>query len=181
MDDKESELDVHLREFDKIKAEQQARIAFRDNLVYVTLVSYGAVISFAEKDNHTALLVLPWISIILGWNYLINDEKVSSIGRYVRLSLSERIATLIGGVKSEDILGWETAHRSDKRRKRRKIEQLIIDQFIFVISGLAALCAYWLLVPDATCTLRLVVLVEGLLLCALAIEIALYADLASGR
>jgi hypothetical protein len=181
MDEKESELDVHLREFDKIKVEQAARIAFRDNLVYVTLVSYGAVISFAAKDNHIALLVLPWISIILGWGYLVNDEKVSSIGRYVRLALTTRIASLIQGTKPEELFGWEIAHRSDRRRRRRKIEQLIIDQFIFVVSGIAALVAYWLLVPDAPCSLRLVVLLEALLLCALSIEIVLYADLKSGR
>jgi hypothetical protein len=62
MDDTRSVLDVHLREYDKIKVEQAARIAFRDNLVYVTLVSYGAVMAFAAKDNHFALLILPWVS-----------------------------------------------------------------------------------------------------------------------
>lgn len=105
MDDIQPTLDVHLHEFDKIKVEQAARIAFRDNLVYVTLVSYGAVMAFAAKDNHLALLILPWVSVVLGWGYLVNDEKVSAIGRYVRLSLSARIAALLGSAKADDIFG----------------------------------------------------------------------------
>jgi hypothetical protein len=174
-------LDIHLREYDKIKVEQTARIAFRDNLVYVTLVSYGAVIAFAAKDNHAALLVLPWVSIILGWGYLVNDEKVSSIGRYVRLDLSMRIASLVGHAKAEELFGWEIAHRSDFRRRRRKLEQLAVDEIIFVFSGLVALVAYLFLAADAHWTLRAVVGFEFVLLVALGVEIALYADLKSGR
>ena len=50
MTDKNPMLDVFLREYDKVKGEQAARIAFRDNLVYVTLVSYGAVISELSRS-----------------------------------------------------------------------------------------------------------------------------------
>lgn len=181
MDDIQPILDVHLREFDKIKVEQAARIAFRDNLIYVTLVSYGAVVAFAAKDNHLALLILPWVSLILGWGYLVNDEKVSAIGRYVRLSLSTRIAALLGRANADDIFGWEVAHRSDPRRKRRKIEQLIIDEIIFVFSGFAALIAFWVVDPGAYWMLRVIAAFESVLLIVLGIEIILYADLKSGR
>src|SRR5665213_237934 len=67
MSDKRTKLDIHLLEFEKCKAEQMARIAFRDNLVYVTLVAYGGIVAFAAKDNHLALLVLPWVSLVFGW------------------------------------------------------------------------------------------------------------------
>jgi hypothetical protein len=30
------------------------------------------------------LLLLPPVSLILGWTYLANDEKISTIGRYIR-------------------------------------------------------------------------------------------------
>jgi len=121
MSDKRTKLDIHLLEFEKCKAEQMARIAFRDNLVYVTLVAYGGIVAFAAKDNHLALLVLPWVSLVLGWGYLVNDEKVSAIGRYVRIDLTNQIAALVGvETKPEELFGWEVAHRNDARRKRRK-------------------------------------------------------------
>ena len=147
----------------------------------MTLVSYGAVISFAAKDNHAALLVLPWVSIILGWGYLVNDEKASSMGRYVHITLSERIAALLKVSNADDLFGWEIAHRSDPRRLRRKIEQLIVDQIIFVFSGYVAIIAYCVLVPEAPRLLLIIAGIEGVLLAALALEIALYADLKKGR
>jgi len=94
MSESKTELDIHLHEYEKCKVEQMVRISFRDNLVYATLAAYGAIVAFAAKDNHLALLVLPWVSIVLGWGYLVNDEKVSAIGRYIRIDLTNRISTL---------------------------------------------------------------------------------------
>jgi hypothetical protein len=173
-------IDVHLIEFDKIKAEQFGRIGFRDNLVYITLVAYGAIGSFAIQDNHLALLILPWVSLILGWNYLVNDEKVSAIGRYVRHQLAAKIASNLGASR-DDILGWEVEHRSDSRRFRRKVEQLIIDEVIFVFSGIAAVIGFWFMDSDANIGLRIISALELLMLCALGIEIIVYADWKSGR
>lgn len=181
MDNPRTEIDIHLREYEKCKAEQIARIAFRDNLVYVTLAAYGAVIAFAVRDNHLALLILPWVSIVLGWGYLVNDEKVSGIGRYVRIELTNRVAALCNVTKPEELFGWEIAHRSDLRRKRRKLEQLAVDMITFVLSGFAALAAFWVLDPGSQYLLKAVVIVEALLLLFLGIEIIVYADLKSGR
>lgn len=71
-------LDIHLREFDKLKSEQIARIGFRDNLIYVTIVAVGGILSFALTSlaNYNALLLVPWATLILGWTYLVNDEKI---------------------------------------------------------------------------------------------------------
>jgi hypothetical protein len=175
------ELDVHIREYEKCKIEQMARISFRDNLVYVTLAAYGAIVSFAAKENHFALLVLPWASIVFGWGYLVNDEKVSAIGRYIRIDLTDRIAGLIPGKKPDDLFRWEIVHRSDPRRRRRKYEQFSIDLITFVLSGFAALAAFWIIDPDPRCSLKVVVVVEGILLLVLGIEFFIYADFKSGR
>jgi hypothetical protein len=181
MNGSRTEIDVHLCEFEKCKVEQMARIAFRDNLVYVTLASYGAIIAFAAKDNHLALLVLPWVSLVLGWGYLVNDEKVSAIGRYIRIDLTNRVAPLINVQNPEEIFRWEVVHRSDPRRFRRKLQQLVIDMITFVLSGFAALAAFWILDPGTQCLLRAVAGVEALLLLVLGIEFFSYADLKSGR
>ena len=177
----QTEIDIHLREYEKCKVEQMARIAFRDNLVYVTLAAYGAIVAFAAKDNHLALLVLPWVSIVLGWGYLVNDEKVSAIGRYVRIDLTNRIAPLAGVAKPEDLFGWEIVHRSDPRRRRRKFEQLVVDEITFVLSGFVALVIFCVLDPGAQPLLNAVVIIEALVLLFLGIEIYVYADLKSGR
>ena len=54
MNDKGAILDVFLAEYNTLKAEQSARIGFRDNLLYVTLGVFGATVSFAVSDpSHT--------------------------------------------------------------------------------------------------------------------------------
>ena len=86
-------LKVWLMEYDKLKVEQIQRIGFRDNLLYTTLGLFGAVVSFAVSNaaNSYALLVIPWVCLVLGWTYVVNDEKISAIGRYIRLTLVEKV------------------------------------------------------------------------------------------
>jgi hypothetical protein len=152
-------------------------------MLYVTLGVFGGILSFAlsGKSNYYALLIIPWVCLILGWTYLVNDEKITAIGRYIRLTLVEKIKEYTGHSDIESIFGWEIAHRSDRRRSRRKIEQLIIDEITFVASGLSCLVAFWWLVPQPNWPIVLLVLVEMVLLIFLGVEIVLYADLAKGR
>ncbi len=136
MNDEQKEiLEIYLQEYDKLKNEQTERIGFRDNLIYVTLVVFGGILAFAlgEQVNPYALLVLPWATLVLGWTYLVNDQKISAIGKYIRIKLVNKVNVLTAKAGAdieeiESIFGWEIEHRSDKRRKRRKIEQLIIDE-----------------------------------------------------
>jgi hypothetical protein len=183
-------LDVYLQEHNQLKQEQGQRIGLRDNLLYATLGVYTAILGFAldKASNFYALLVLPWVSLVLGWTYLVNDQKISEIGRYIRYQLTDRIAeALSDSLDAPPILEWETAHRNDSRRERRKLEQLLIDQVAFVCPGLVALGSFivwggWrsLHFPLAT-ALQLLVGVEALLLLGLGLEIFLYADLTKGR
>ena len=182
-DDKKGMLDVYLQEYEKLKDEQTQRIGFRDNLLYVTLGVFGTVVTFAvsNKANYYALLVIPWVCLILGWTYLVNDEKITALGRYIRLTLVEKIKQHTGNTDTESIFGWEIAHRNDQRRKRRKIEQLIIDEITFVFSGIAGLVAFWLLVSQPHWAIQVLCWIELVLLVILGIEIIIYADLAKGR
>jgi hypothetical protein len=176
-------LKVWLAEYEKLKAEQAQRIGFRDNLLYVTLAIFGVIIPTAISDptKYYALLVIPWICLILGWTYLINDEKISAIGRYIRLTLVEKVQQKTGHPDVESLFGWEIAHRSDPRRSRRKIEQLIIDEITFVLSGILALAVFFLLVPKAALAVYILGGFELILLLVLGWEIIIYADLAKGR
>ncbi|VEP12175.1 conserved membrane hypothetical protein [Hyella patelloides LEGE 07179] len=184
-------LQVYLDEYGKLKEEQAQRIGFRDNIIYVTLGLFGGVLSFAlsDKTHLYALLVIPWICLILGWTYLVNDEKISAIGKYIRLTLSKKIYETTKNTTPEEniqmdlesIFGWETAHRSDKRRKKRKIEQLIIDQITFVLSGIIALFTFWFSASNIAVVTHILCAIELVTLIALGVEIFMYADLAEGR
>ncbi len=181
MDRQQQILEIYFKEYDKLKSEQAQRIGFRDNLLYVGL--FGTIITLAVSNqaNHYALLVIPWVCLILGWTYLINDEKITAIGRYIRYTLTEKVKEQTGHTDIESIFGWETAHRSDDRRKRRKIEQLIIDEITFVLSGIIAVVCFWLLVSNPPLAVNILALIEILLLLVLGVEIVIYADLAKGR
>jgi len=172
-------LKIWLLEYDKLKAEQTQRIGFRDNLLYVTLGLFGTIVSFAASNsaNYYAFLILPWASLILGWTYLVNDEKISAIGRYIRLTLVEKIKEKSGHADVESLFGWEIAHRSDPRQ----IEQLIVDEITFVLSGIITLISFWALVPGTPLAINILGGVELLLLLILGWEIIVYADLAQGR
>lgn len=182
MTDTSNLIQVYLQEYQTLKAEQTARIGFRDNLLYVTIAVFGGILSFTlANKNYYALLIVPWVCLILGWTYLVNDEKISALGRYMRYDLTERIAKLASQTNIDGIFGWETSHRNDSNRKRRKIEQLIIDQLTFVFSGIISLLAFWILSTNITAILWLLSIVELLLLIGLSLEIIVYADLAKGR
>ncbi|MFH8370047.1 hypothetical protein [Streptomyces sp. NPDC018031] len=163
-------------EYEQVKEEQRARIGFRDNLLYATLASMAAIITFTlQKSGHVELLLLlPPASVFLGWTYLVNDEKISAIGRYIREELDPRLTALVP--THSRVFGWETAHRSDRRRVSRKRLQLGVDLLIFCAAPLAALVVYWSYGP-VTAVLLTVSLVESALIAVLGAQIARYADL----
>ncbi|MGA4847126.1 hypothetical protein ACOBQB_12995 [Streptomyces sp. G5(2025)] len=165
-----------LAEYDQIKQEQRARIGFRDNLIYATLGVMAAVIgsTLARDGQLELLLLLPPLSVTLGWTYLANDEKISAIGRYVRDELAPRLKDLTpeGG----EVFGWESAHRRDAHRRSRKRIQLAVDLLTFCAAPLASLTVFWLLGP-AQWPLLAVSLAETAMLAGLTVQVVRYADL----
>lgn len=166
-------------EYERVKEEQKARIGFRDNLLYVTLAAMAAVIAATLQAGGRAhlLLLLPPVSVVLGWTYLVNDEKISAIGRYVRAELAPRLQAAAG--VTTPVFGWETAHRSDTRRKTRKRLQLAADLTAFCVAPVAAIVVYWVNGPWRPAFLA-VSAAEAVALVVLAWQVVLYADLAGG-
>ncbi|WP_033347998.1 hypothetical protein [Kitasatospora aureofaciens] len=163
-----------LAEYDRVKDEQKTRIGFRDNLLYVTLAAVITVlIGAAQTHQATVLLALPAATSILGWTYLVNDQKISAIGRYVRADLGPRLAAMAG--EQENLFGWETAHRSDGYRKQRKIIQCVVDLAAFTAVPLAALIAFWINGSGRGLPITCSVL-ETVAVVALATQIVLYLD-----
>jgi NADH:ubiquinone oxidoreductase subunit 3 (subunit A) len=181
MADKDQILEILLKEYDKLKSEQAQRIGFRDNLLYVTLGLFGTVVPFAVSNpaNYYALLVIPWVCLILGWTYLVNDEKISALGQYIRTELSERVKQITRDLQTESVFSWESYRRNSKGRKLRKIEQFIVNEVTFVIPGIIALVAFWYLVPKAIGEIKILAGLELVFLLILAIEVWNHADLSS--
>lgn len=165
-----------LAEYEQIKQEQRARIGFRDNLIYATIGVKAAVIgsTLARGVHLEMLLLLPPLSVLLGWTYLVNDEKISAIGRYIRNDLARRLQELTP--ERSEAFRWESAHRSDRRRISRKRFQLGVDLLMFSGSPLAALIVYWLSGPTHA-PLLLVSAAEAAMITTLAIQLVRYAEL----
>jgi hypothetical protein len=165
------------------------------------LTLFGGVLAYTFSKDHSLskeevyllLLILPWVSLIMGWTYLVNDEKISAIGQYVRNNLSKKLAPYLGidisklenpetpeakAILSEieSIFGWEIVHRNDERREYRKIEQLIIDEITFVLSGIGALIGFHVMTTNPTCLLQILWGFEFILLLVLGVEIVIYTD-----
>lgn len=168
-------------EFKALKAEQFARIGYRDNMVYMALTAVGVVSAFAlsEVSHRTSLLVLPWLVTILGWMYVVNDQKVSAIGRYIRTDLSQRLRGT-GGCTFDPVFGWELAHRDDSRRVQRKVIQFAIDELTFCGPGVLSLLFYKGAVPVIPCNVAILMVIELVVLAVLAWQIFQAADFKRG-
>ncbi|KPC88883.1 hypothetical protein ACIP29_18425 [Streptomyces coelicoflavus] len=167
-----------LAEYESVKGEQKARIGFRDNLLYVTLAVVAAVIAAtAQAKQPSMLLALPPVCVVLGWTYLVNDEKISAIGLYVRDDLGPRLAELAGGGGGFTTFGWEAYHRRDTRRRSRKAVQTVIDLTAFCVVPLAALIVFWSNGDAGGLLIGLSVL-EALVLAGLGSQIVRYAKAA---
>ncbi|MFI6489780.1 hypothetical protein [Streptomyces sp. NPDC050564] len=162
-----------LAEYQSVKDEQKARIGFRDNLLYVTLAVVAAVVAAAAQARQTPmLLALPPVCVVLGWTYLVNDEKISAIGAYVRGDLGPRLAEL---ADIEAAFRWESAHRGDARRASRKVIQCGVDLLAFCVVPFAGLIVYWASGQVAPGLLVLSV-VEGGAAVGLGVQVVSYAQ-----
>lgn len=163
-----------LAEYQSVKDEQKARIGFRDNLLYVTLAVVAAVIAAAAQAKQPSmLLALPPVCVVLGWTYLVNDEKISAIGYYVRDDLGPKLAELAAPAGGFVTFGWEAYHRSDTRRRSRKAIQTVVDLTAFCGVPLAALVVFWAGGDTGGLLITLSVL-EALAVAGLGVQVVLY-------
>jgi hypothetical protein len=168
-------IDIALHEYDRLAAECVARIGYRDNLIYVTLAAYGAIIAFVLHNGEATtpsgmsafgLLVLPWVSLVLGWSYLTNDLKISEIGNYIRRDLEPRLQSATDN-STNKILGYDYAHGLERHRRARKWIQFLINELTFAFSGMSAMAAFVMLVPERSCAINALCAVEATLLVCL--------------
>src|SRR5260370_13396511 len=151
------------QEYIKLKDEQTRRIGFRDNLLYVNLLLISGIFSFVFTNKITGhwqyhgLLIVGWIALVLGWTYLVNDEKISAIGRYIRNDLVKSLDSK----SPEPLFLWEIAHADDKHRVRRKYEQLFVDEISFPGIGILSIILFLVLAPEHGVPTTVLVLIEA--------------------
>ncbi|MET7357262.1 hypothetical protein ABZS76_02320 [Streptomyces sp. NPDC005562] len=138
-----TESKVLLAEYDRLKEEQRTRIGFRDNLLYFTLAAITAVVAISVHSGQSRLLLsAPAICLILGWAYLVNDEKISAIGYYVRDQLGPRLGELSSARGT--VFGWEVYHRNVAGRTMRKRFQTAVDLFTYLVLPMVCTTAFWI-------------------------------------
>jgi hypothetical protein len=130
-------LAIHLAEYKALKDEQRARIDRRDYTVLGTFTAVAAAAAAASKLP-AALLLLPLVALVLGWTHLATDQMISAAGRCLREDLGVRLSALAG----QPVLGWESHHAGDTRRRQRKRLQLGADLLTFPIPALISLGVY---------------------------------------
>ena len=163
--------EIILKEYNNLKVEQLARIKIRDTLIYISLSIFGGIFSFSmfgSEDKSIVLLVLPTVSFVLAWTYVVNDEKISRIGKYIRCRLAPKIKELVED-DPKGIFGWESYHRSDARRSLRKLTQTAVDVVAFALPSIASLWLYSYKYSDHVTTQSNLVL--GLVIWSLVISV----------
>jgi hypothetical protein len=133
-------------EYEGLKAEQRGRIGQRDNFLWTALGGYVAVAAgVATTHSFYLLLAAPIVGLVVGWTYLANDIKVSSIKAYVRTGLTSQAMLLTDTLRAKEGLpagnrapfGWERV--GSPRRNSYKRFQLLAELAAFVVPALVAL------------------------------------------
>lgn len=136
--------DVALAEYSALKAaEQSERIKTRDNLIYATLISVGALGAFIVQTGTWHLLLAgPYPTLVLGWLYLSNDDVIARLRNYFRDSLRHDLAAQISpAVYGEQLLRWESQPRARGWHMWR-IGSLVFNVLVFIAPPAAALTAW---------------------------------------
>lgn len=163
-----------LAEYERIKEEQKTRIGFRDNLLYFTLAASTAVLAITVQSGQAQLLlVVPVICLVLGWTYLVNDEKISAVGCYIRDQLGPRLAELSGAHGA--VFGWEIYHRNGAGRTVRKRLQTVVDLFTYLALPMICVAAFWCS-PTVQPLLVIISLAQTLSLAVLGWQFLRYAE-----
>jgi hypothetical protein len=138
-DNTSTRIDLLRDEIKTLKDEQRDRIKQRDSLIYSVIVAVAAVAGGTRLAGAAVPLLLPPVTLLLGWTYLTNDQMVSAIGRHLRTQLAPRLAALAG----TEVLLWENTRLVDRRYRQRKTIQLAVDLIAFVAPALVAVVWFW--------------------------------------
>jgi len=121
-------LDVHLAEYQALSAEIESGWEIQKTLLQYTLLIIGTVITLVTAFPNTALLYLvaSIMLSLLGWGYIEQSIRMTTIGRYYKQILSPRMNQLIQTLNHIDlyqpiddqlkVMNWEDFFRAGNIR-----------------------------------------------------------------
>jgi hypothetical protein len=141
---------ILLAEYAALRSEAERRATVQWNVFALQIASAGAIVSLAiaSATNVALLLVVPLVSYMLGNRYILHDFHLKLIRRYVRDSLSSRLA---------GHLQWESW-------RDRALEPEVARTRWFTATGWNAMHPTWLAFAGVAALALLGALVAGVFL-----------------
>ncbi|WP_341718025.1 hypothetical protein QQG74_30245 [Micromonospora sp. FIMYZ51] len=129
-------------EYGALKAEQLERIKQRDSFLNLNIIAIGIISTLAVQVQGPGQrwLLLPWVTFILGWAYLINDDKVSAIGAHLRSAMN----------RGEAQLEWEESEKGFLSAARRQVGEVAVFLTSFVFPAVPALGLFLADIPQGS-------------------------------
>lgn len=163
--------EVMLAEYDKLKDEEQERIRTCHGLIAAMATAAAAAAGFAyQLGTVDTLLVVPGAALVLGWTYLINEERAAEASRHIRQVLGPLFRSRLG--TDVAVFGWEARRRRGGRWRRAT--QVGVNLLLFCGPASGAMVVWWLQAP-ARPPLRMVAYLDSLLAVATAAMIVAFA------
>lgn len=125
-----------------LKTEQLERIKQRDTFLNLNIVALGvfAAIAVQNQKQAAAWLVVPWLTAIIGWAYLSNDDKVTAIARHLTATVDTRTAAL----------SWEAGQKGLLPLWVRRLAEVVVFLLSFVLPTPVAIALYATAYPETT-------------------------------
>jgi hypothetical protein len=133
---------AHYDEYGALKAEQIERIKQRDTFLNLNIIAVGLIGTLAAQARGLGQiwLLIPWVTFILGWAYLINDDKVSAIGAHIRRAMG----------RDEASLEWESSEKGFLSAAKRQVGEIAVFLTSFVLPTAPALGLFLADIPRGT-------------------------------
>jgi hypothetical protein len=168
-------------EYEKVKDEQRARIAIRENLFYTALIIIGGAFSalLTMSGLEVGYLVLTPILFVISTVYYYNDEIIGRMNLYIREDLRPRMAAA-SGVAKDEIFRWETFTR-ETHRIRRRLYQFAANLILYPGASSVALAFFALRRGAMSEPEQLAIVVCAMMTLLMLIQVFRHADLFSRR
>jgi hypothetical protein len=123
-----------LAEFQGLRSEILKRTEIQHQLISITLVALGALISVGLELSATALLAYPMLAVFLAAAWSSNDIQIAQLGAYIRDDIEKRLL--------DDGLGWEHHISSEGISKLIGYRALLATRGLFLGSEVLAVVLY---------------------------------------
>lgn len=154
-----------LNEHQELRNEILKRTEIQHQLISITLVAFGALISVGLQGSATALLAYPILALFLSAAWSSNDIQIAQLGAYIRDQIEEKLL--------DPGMGWEHRISSEGISRLIGFRALLATRGLFWGSEVLAVALYLVTIssevlslddlPTAFSTADVVLLVLALL------------------